>query len=182
MGFESSQSGISRVYPRALLSAVDRDTAGARLYVFADVLVQRHNELTEGGDALIGFSLRVLWMKGNGRFPVRSWAADGPADGNIDHADNKPLGFQMRSVLGYGASWDFVGNSEPLGERQTVVVAMDIRKTQSLRMVLPILSCVYVVDPLVVSPGVIRVLVPLNLCLCAVYSGLCAMDDWISTD
>ncbi|GMN37734.1 hypothetical protein TIFTF001_042678 [Ficus carica] len=139
-------------------------------------------------------------------FPVRSWAADGPTDGNIDHADNKPLGFQMRLALGYGASWDFVGNSEPLGERQTVVVAMDIRKTQPLSsesedlivtffsnevahcggaiewMVLPILSCVYVVDPLVVSPGVIRVLVPLNLCLCGVYSGLCAMDDWISTD
>ncbi|GMN65651.1 hypothetical protein TIFTF001_034717 [Ficus carica] len=175
---------------------------GRTTMLLADVLVQRHHELIEWGDVLIDFSLRVLWMKGNGR----SWAADGPADGNIDHADSKPLGFQMRSALGYGASWDFVGDIEPLGERQTVVAAMDIWKTQSLSfesedlivtffsdevahgggvvewMVLPILFCVCVVDPHVVSPSVIKVLVPLNLCLCGVYSGLCAMGDWISTD
>ncbi|GMN59773.1 hypothetical protein TIFTF001_028865 [Ficus carica] len=39
---------------------------------------------------------------------------DSAGDGNRDHADSEPLGFRTRSVLGFGASWAFAGDGEPL--------------------------------------------------------------------
>ncbi|GMN73561.1 hypothetical protein TIFTF001_053044 [Ficus carica] len=60
--------------------------------------------------------------------------ADGARDGNGDHADSEPMGFRTKSVLGFGASWAFVGDGEPLDEGRVVVATtINIQKTRSLR-------------------------------------------------
>ncbi|GMN59775.1 hypothetical protein TIFTF001_028875 [Ficus carica] len=70
------------------------------------------------GDGLIGFSLRVLWVKGNRWRGTRCvWldlVVDSTGDGNEDHANNEPLGFRTRSALGFGVDWAFAGDSKPL--------------------------------------------------------------------
>ncbi|GMN63849.1 hypothetical protein TIFTF001_032892 [Ficus carica] len=123
------------------------------------------------------------------------WAIDSAADGNRDHADSEPLGFWARSAHGFDANWAFVADGEPLGERRTVVVVMDIRKARSLKseseeLIVTFFSyeaggamerggdclIIFIVSVL------LWVLVLLNTCLCGVCSGLYVINDWLSTD